>query len=131
MKVLAWDIVGGHPWVPFQPPLVSWDYYGSFIYKDISGRVTCCILSDIICRGVDDGHSAKFFEESIHEMKGIALHRPDMHAEQLHGTTFSTWYRRVRLFRKLKKIKREDVATEEPAYDIERIRKTEYPLLEG
>lgn len=63
-------------------------------------------------------------------MKDIALNHADAHVQRLHGVLLSSWYRRVRLFRK-KKVKVVQDAVEEPVYDVERIRRSEYPLLQG
>ena len=65
-------------------------------------------------------------------MKDMTLNRPDVHALRLHGGSFPSWYRRVRLFKKKKKTAKEEAdPAEEPVYDVERIRRSEYPLLQG
>lgn len=63
-------------------------------------------------------------------MKDITLNDADVHVKRVHGALLSSWYRRVRLFRKAK-VKEVNDAAEEPVYDVERIRKLEYPLLQG
>lgn len=63
-------------------------------------------------------------------MKDTTLNHADSHVKRLHGAILSSWYRRARLFRK-RTVKEVQDVVEEPVYDVERIRKLEYPLLQG
>ena len=63
-------------------------------------------------------------------MKDITLNNPEAHARKLNKNIFSSWLRGLKLLKK-KRSGVDVAATEEPIYDVEEIRRSEYPLLDG
>lgn len=63
-------------------------------------------------------------------MKDITLSSPDAHSRRLNTNIISSWLRSVKVLRK-KPSKNEVFPKEEPVYDVDEIRRSEYPLLDG
>lgn len=63
-------------------------------------------------------------------MKDITLSSPDVHTRRLNTNIIASWLRGVRFLKK-KKSKHEGFAVDEPTYDVDEIRRSEYPVLEG
>ena len=63
-------------------------------------------------------------------MKDITVTAPDAHARKLNTSVISSWLRGVKFLKK-KKSKYDVPAKEEPVYDVDDIRRSEYPLLDG